>query len=108
LPLKSRDVKKALTAKGFEEDEERDHLYYFLQYEGKKTAIFTKISHSVTEISDRLCSLMARQIKLTNSQFRKLVDCSLKHEAYIRHLVEEKYLQPKATSPIGRSDPPEI
>jgi hypothetical protein len=45
VPRKARDVKKALKLKGFRE-EERDHWYYFFYHAGKKTDIYTKISHN--------------------------------------------------------------
>jgi predicted RNA binding protein YcfA (HicA-like mRNA interferase family) len=95
LPLKVREIKKALTSKGFKEGEKRDHLYYFLYYEGKKTAVFTKISHGEQEINDNLCAQMAKQTKLTNVQFRKLVDCGLTGEGYITILIHANVLEAK-------------
>ena len=94
MPLKAREVKEALTSKGFKEGEKRDHLYYFLYYEGKETAVFTKISHGEREINDNLCAQMAKQTKLSNLQFRKLVDCDLTGEGYINILTQAKILEP--------------
>jgi hypothetical protein len=47
---KTREVKAALVRKGFAEESKRDHLYYFFLNEGKKTRIYTKISHGETDI----------------------------------------------------------
>lgn len=93
MPLKTRDVKKALSSKGFKEKKERDHFYYFFYYKGKKTSIFTKISHGQREIGDNICSQMAKQTRLTNGQFRRLVDCHLTEEGYIDTLIEGKVLE---------------
>jgi hypothetical protein len=91
VPRKAREVKQALTTKGFRE-ERPDHWYYVLQVDGKKSSIYTKISHNETEISTPLCSLMARQIKLTNSQFEEFVSCDLNAENYLKLLRTSNHL----------------
>jgi len=92
VPLKSRDVKRALKAKGFVEATKRDHWYYFFYRDGKKSDIYTKISRSDTDLHDGLCSAMAAQIRLTDPQFRKFVDCVLTAEIYLRILLDEHHL----------------
>lgn len=77
LPQKARDVKQSLLRKGFRETDKRDHYYYFFYHDNKKTNIFTKISHNETDIGDKLCSCMAKQVRLNNAQFQELVDCPL-------------------------------
>ena len=79
--FKARDVNRALVDKGFGEDKKRDHCYYFFYHKGKKSHFFTKISHNETDISDGLCSAMARQVKLTKLQFKEFVACLLTEEA---------------------------
>jgi hypothetical protein len=96
VPRKARDIKRALTAKGFQE-ERRDHWYYVLHVEGKRSSIYTKISHNETDISTPLCSLMARQIKLTNSQFEEFVSSGLKAENYLKLLRASSHLSPRET-----------
>ncbi len=95
MPQKARDVQAALKSKGFQEStkKNRDHEYFFLYYNGKKTNIFTKISHGESEIHDKNCSLMAKQMKLSNSQFRDFVDCGLKLHEYLALLLQAKYLE---------------
>lgn len=100
MPLKTRDVKKALSSKGFQEKKERDHFYYFFYYKGKKTSIFTKISHGQGEIGDNICSQMAKQTKLTNGQFRRFVDCRLTEGAYIDTLIRGEVLEPQPESRV--------
>lgn len=100
MPLKTRDVKKALSSKGFKEKKERDHFYYFFYYKGKKTSVFTKISHAQREIGDNICSQMAKQTRLTNGQFRKFVDCHLTETAYIDTLIRGKVLDSQTQTRI--------
>lgn len=87
-------MKQQLKAKGFTEETEHNHFYYYLHYGDKRTSIFTKISHNATDIDDNLCSQMAKQIRLRNRQFSDLIECSLKYEGYISILVEARILTP--------------
>ncbi len=82
MPRARRDVMAALERKGFVPSE-GDHTYYFFYTTtNKKTIVKTKVSHSKKDIDDNLLSQMARQCKLTNAQFRNLVDCPLSREEY--------------------------
>lgn len=96
MPLKVREVRSALTSKGFKLSE-KDHHFYYLYQDGKKTQIRTKVSHGESEIGDPTCGLMARQMKLTGPQFREFVDCKLKSEEYVELLIKGAHLQ-KSTS----------
>lgn len=91
MPLKSRDVERALTSKGFK-PAEGDHRFFFLWHNGKKTSIRTKISHGDREIHDNNCALMSRQIYLSRSDFDRFVDCALTWGQYIEKLVNENHL----------------
>jgi predicted RNA binding protein YcfA (HicA-like mRNA interferase family) len=88
VPQKAQDVKAALLKKGFQESSKRDHEFYFFHYGGKKTNIFTKISHGEREIHDKNCSSMAKQMKLTGPQFRDFVSCPLKEKEYLEILIK--------------------
>jgi hypothetical protein len=88
---KARDVKRALLAKGFREDPSH-HWYYRFYHEGKKSPIYTKISHSATDLSKMLCGAMARQMKLTSPQFEEFVECTITAEKYTTILISGKYL----------------
>ena len=92
MPQTARNVKHALETKGFRESDERDHFYYFFFHNGKKTRVYTKISHGEREIHDKNCSLMARQIRLTGPQFRNFVDCPLTKEQYTKLLLDGKHI----------------
>jgi len=92
VPLKAREVSGALTSKGFKLSD-KDHHFFYLYQDGKKTQIRTKISHGESEISDPNCGLMARQMKLTSMQFKEFVDCKLKPEEYVALLIKGGHLQ---------------
>jgi len=74
---KNSKIQRALLKKGFQKVN-KDHKILIFYYNGKKTAIHTKISHGTKEISDRLIGSMAKQTSLTKSQFEDVVDCHLK------------------------------
>jgi hypothetical protein len=54
--------------------------------DGKKTPIYTKISHGEREIRDKLLGVMARQLRLTRLQFLELIDCKLTEPEYVQLL----------------------
>lgn len=87
MPREREDVEAALLKKGFKY-KGGDHRFYFFEHKNQTTAIFTKVSHGskYKTIDDSLLSKMARQVKLTNKQFKQLVDCPFKKKDYINHL----------------------
>ena len=89
--LKVSDINRNLQKKGFV-SRPGDHNYYFFYFEGKKTDIFTKVSHSSDEVGDPLISKMSKQLKLSKEQFLKFVRCTIKEEEYKEILVEQGYL----------------
>lgn len=94
MPAKARDVESALKQKGFQEAPKRDHKYFFFYLDGKKTSVNTKISHSDSEIHDQNCSLMARQMRLTNRQFKEFISCNLSLEEYTKLLTQNGHVRP--------------
>jgi len=77
-------VARALCTKGFI-DTGKDH-YRFIYYTLSriKTAVHTKISRGTSHksISKGVLDLMAKQCRLTNAEFRELLDCPLSREGY--------------------------
>lgn len=90
---KTREVRHAPIRKGFGEDRKRDHWYYFLYVAGRKSAIYTKISHSQTELGAGWLSVMARQLRIGTAQFELFIDCELSEAGYIRLLVETAHIR---------------
>jgi len=93
LVFRARGVRAALCGKGFQEHNDRDHRYFFFCHEGKRSHIYTKISHNESEINDYLCSAMSRQIKLTRAQFRDLIECPLTARGYSKLLIGANHLK---------------
>lgn len=91
MQLKTKDVADSLLRKGFSQSG-GDHKFFYLVVNGKISSIHTKISHGEKTIHDGLRSAMARQLKLTNSEFLELVRCTLAHEPYVNLLVQRGHL----------------
>jgi len=87
------DIEAALQKKGFLK-ENKDHQYYTLYNNNKKTAIFTKISYGsdYKTYGQGLLSKMSRQLKLTNKELLDLIDCDISGEKYLEILTNKKVL----------------
>lgn len=68
-------------------------MYYTLYCNGKKTSIFTKISHGKTEIGEPLLGMMAKQVKLSKEKFADLVNCPLSKERYLEMMKQQGYVK---------------
>lgn len=81
-------VQQNLPKKGFVEQRDREHVFYLFHHEGKKTHIRTHVSHGskYKVLGSELVSKMAKQCKLTASDFRALAECTLSHSEYIGKL----------------------
>jgi len=97
MPKSAKEVGAGLKNKRFQL-RENDHTFYHLYVNGKKTIVFTKISHGEKEIGDRLLALMARQVKLNRKQFADLIECPLSYDDYVKHLRNEGH--------VPRPEPP--
>lgn len=91
MPKPVHAVSAALLKKGFQARSSH-HTFYHLYVDGKKTLVFTKISHGEREISDSLLKLMARQLRLSRAEFIRLIECPLSAQEYLRLLHERKCL----------------
>ena len=84
---KTRDVSTSLCRKGFQK-KETDHTKFHLYIDGKRTGIYTKISHGEVEVHEPLIKSMARELRLSKEQFLALVDCHIDGDQYISILNE--------------------
>ena len=82
MPRSRKDVESALKSKGFHQAESHHHFFIYFTKKGKKTLAKTKTSHGMKDISDDLLSQMAKQCKLTKSQFLELVDCPMNRDEF--------------------------
>jgi hypothetical protein len=83
--IKVRDVVNGLERKGFCKSE-GDHSFLVLHVNGKKTSIYTKVSHGSNEIGDNLIHLMSVQVKLDKKKFMDLIYCPLALPDYLKEL----------------------
>jgi len=83
-PQKRNIVENALQRKGFVISQSDHRRFVFHTRDGKKTGVWTKTSHgsSHREISSSNLGKMAKQCRLSATDFERLVDCPLEREAY--------------------------
>ena len=89
MPRKRKDVESALLSKGFLQNETHHHQFVYYTETGKKTALRTRTSHGMREISDPLLAQMAKQCGLNKRDFLDLVDCPLDREGYAAKVVDK-------------------
>ena len=89
-PTDRREIEDALQKKGFQKNQADHRKFIYYSLEGQKTSVWTKTSHgsSHSEISRNNLSKMARQCRLKNSDFNKLVKCPLERDEYEQVLIQ--------------------
>lgn len=90
--IKTKDIHKALTGKGFRVIEAHHEMLWLFAH-GKKTSIRTRLSHGSNEYDDGLLGLMARQLKLRRADLDKLIECPLTKEEYINNLIQNGHVR---------------
>jgi hypothetical protein len=86
---KVRDIRAGLLGKGFQEEVDRDHVYFWFYFEGKRSAIRTKVSHGATDIPAPLIGQMGKQLRLNKEGFLQLIDCPMDLAQYIKILIDK-------------------
>lgn len=89
---KNYNIAKSLERKGFKETQS-SHARLTFYVDGKKSSVFTFISHGKKEISDELMHKMARQVRLSYKQFCGVVDCSISGDDLKQYYLEQKIIQ---------------
>ena len=93
MPRPTKEVERILIKKDFTLDDNRDHNYYFLYKDGKKTRINTKVSHgSHKDIPDGLLTKMMKQMQLPKKEFNDFFNCHMSGEEYIRYLENHNFI----------------
>ena len=59
---------------------------------GRKSPIFTSLSHGAREYDDRLLGLVAKEMRLRRRELDAFIECPLSYEAYVQPLVENGVL----------------
>ena len=86
-PIKVRAIESALLSKGFKKAN-RDHKWFFLYVDGKKTGVRTKISRGKEEYSGGLLRSVLQQVRLNRGEFQDFVACPLSGKQYAAILAE--------------------
>ncbi len=90
--IKVKEIRKALTGKGFRAIESyHEVLWFFAQ--GKKTSIRTRLSHGSEEYDDGLLGLMAKQLKLKRSELNDLIECPMSGDEYLDALIRQGHVR---------------
>lgn len=87
--LKKKDTDKQLRGKmsGDCDESAGDHYFYFFKLEGREV-LSTKMSRPKKgDLDDHLIGLMAKQLKLSASDFRQYIQCTLSSDDWQQHLV---------------------
>jgi hypothetical protein len=82
---KTRKIAASLTKKGFSPKKGKSkHIKYTLYVNGKKTSIFTWISHGLDEYEDRLLNAMKKELHLeSNRELDDLIECPMSAESLV-------------------------
>ena len=87
---KTKDLKKALTKKGFELfPEKKHHQFYFLVVNGKKQTVKTYFSHGKKEYAASLMGSIKKQLRFPDAESaERFFDCPMSGEEYVEMLRE--------------------
>ena len=92
--FKDKKVRQSLEKKGFKNEPNKHHNYYYLyDLNGKRTAINTHTSRNGQDIDDYLIRQMSKQLKLSKDEFIDLINCPLSREMYISLLKERNVIR---------------
>lgn len=82
---KTRKIVASLTKKGFSPKRGKSkHIKYTLFVEGKKTSVYTWISHGSDEYEDKILNVMRKELRLeTNRELDDLIECPMSAEVLI-------------------------
>ena len=89
-----REVEAGLENKGFKKSNASHRYFIYYTKFGKKTAVRTMTSHGSgsKDISSELMSRMARQCKISKTDFADLVTCPLSRNEYEQKLYQRAAL----------------
>lgn len=90
---KPKKVQSVLLRKGFAQKNSH-HTYFHYMYNNKKTTIHTFMSNGANEIDNYLKDKMAKQLKLSKTQFENLIECSLSQEKLLEYYLKEGLVGP--------------
>lgn len=93
------EIEKNLPKKGFRKEREGHHIYFYHEYEGKETGVYTYISHSskLKDISGDLLTSMRKQLRLdSNREAVDLFKCPLDKDGLNTALIKKGVFNPSS------------
>lgn len=91
-PRKPLDIEKTLLRKGFIKDGNSHHNCYYLIIDGKKSDLYTYLSHgkSSEDYGNNLMNKVKKQLRFTDTKKAELfLDCPMSEVQYIQMLKDE-------------------
>ena len=86
----AKDIEKALLKKGFEKNSSKQkthHQFYYFIHKGKRSAIYTFLSHGAKDYGAGLMSKIKQQLKFEDAKTADaFLDCPFKEEQYVEML----------------------
>jgi hypothetical protein len=103
--LRTRNVSRALTRKGFSTDRDSHHIYFHLHVNSCDTGIYTYISQgsAAHDIPTQIQHKMAKQMYLSYAQFLQFVECHIQQDEYLRILREQGLQLDKSDIPTAQA-----
>lgn len=91
---KKDEIETGLKRKGFAKSEGDHRKYIYYTITGKKTSVWTKISHgsSHNKLSEDILRKIAKQCRLTRKELDGLIDCPLTREDYESMLIKAGHI----------------
>lgn len=96
MKVDRKRAEKSLSDKGFRK-ELRDHVFFYHQYAGEDTGIYTYTSHSkdYKDIGPDNLKKMKMQLQLeTTRQVVNLLECPMSEADYLNHLIDRGIIVP--------------
>lgn len=90
-------IEKNLKKKGFRKEKSGHHIYFYHEFNGQETGVYTKLSHSakLKDISGDLLLSMRKQLRLeTNKDAVDLFNCPMDKDKYNRVLIKNNIFSP--------------
>lgn len=84
-PRKVKDVVSVLKKKGFVDDKDTHHAYYYLWVDGKRTTVCTYMSHGTkgSELGQSLMGSIKKQLKFDDNKLAEnFFDCTFTKDDY--------------------------
>lgn len=83
MPLDRSKVRSQLKSKfDFSEDDSKDHIWFCFKIEGLPE-IKTKVSRSGKQLSDGLCNMVAKQLRVPVAFFLGMINCTNSRDEYV-------------------------